>query len=511
MSKKTFYVTTPIYYPSGSLHIGHVYTTTLAWVLKNYKTLNGFDAKFLTGADEHGQKIEEKAKENNQGPQAYVDQMSKHFKGLWESLEIEYDYFSRTTNKNHEKAVSNLFSELLANDVIYKGSYKGLYSVSDEEFFTPTQAEKKDGKYYHPTSGHELKEVEEESYFFKMSEFAEWLIKYFKENPNFVIPKKIEKELLSNFLDKGLEDLSVTRSTFTWGVPIKEDVKHVIYVWLDALNNYITALGYGSDDTTDFDKYWTNGDEIVHIVGKEITRFHCIYWPIILKALNLRQPSTILSHGWIVTPEGKMSKSKGNVVDPHKLIDAYGAEVVKYFFASQINMGQDGVFDELMLKNVYNAHLANNFGNLLSRTIAMTKQNFDGAVKFTKTDLAEDMELLEDISKAKQTYIKEFDDYQINKALNVAMELSKKLNGYIDITKPWTLKEDKQRLEIVLNNLLNGIYAVATMLSVVIPNKAAAALEQLNLPSLSLEEIDNFKKFDNTTVSKGEVLFERLK
>lgn len=509
--KKTFYVTTPIYYPSGKLHIGHVYTTTLARTLANYKELMGYDVKMLTGADEHGQKIQEKAEQAGIEPQAYVDNMSEQFIDLWKKIDIKYDYFSRTSNKEHMKAVAKQFTQLLKQGDIFKGEYKGLYSVQDEEFLTKTQAEEKDGKFYHPQSGHELQEVAEESYFFEMSKYEGWWKEYIKANPNFIIPEKIVKELTNNFVDKGISDLSVTRSTFDWGIKIEEDDKHVMYVWLDALNNYITALGYNSENDDDFKKYWTNGDEIVHIVGKEITRFHGIYWPIILKAADLRQPTTILSHGWIVTPEGKMSKSKGNVVDPIELIDKYGAEVVKYFFASQINMGQDGVFDEELLKNVYNSELANNYGNLLSRTVAMMLQNFDAPIQHVSPTQDVDRDLLWAIKSHSDEYRVLFDNFEINKALESVIQLGKKLNGYIDETKPWTLKEDKVRLAEVLNNLLNGIYAMTTMISVVIPNKANEALKALGIEKLKFEFIEEFKKFDNIMPTKQDVLFERIK
>lgn len=509
--KKTFYVTTPIYYPSGKLHIGHVYTTTLARTLANYKELMGYDVKFLTGADEHGQKIQLKAEEAGISPQAYVDDMSNKFKELWKEIDIEYDYFSRTSNPQHMEAVKKQFSQLFKQGDIFKGEYKGLYSIQDEEFLTKTQAEERDGKFYHPQSGHELQEVSEESYFFQMSKYEEWWKQYISENKNFIIPEKIVNELRNNFVDKGLSDLSVTRSTFTWGIPIEEDNKHVMYVWMDALNNYITALGYNSENNSDFVKYWENGDEIVHIVGKEITRFHGIYWPIILKAAGLRMPTTILSHGWIVTPEGKMSKSKGNVIDPIDLIEKYGAEVVKYFFASQINMGQDGVFDEEVLKNVYNSELANNYGNLLSRTIAMTLQNFDSPIKHVEPTQEVDKDILKSIETHFNEYKAKFDDFQINKALQEIILLGKELNGYIDITKPWTLKEDKERLSEVLNNLLNGIYAMTTMLSVIIPKKAEEARASLNIKELKIDEILNFNKFDNILPIKGNVLFERIK
>lgn len=510
-NKKTFYVTTPIYYPSGKLHIGHVYTTTLAWTLRNYKTLRGYDAKMLTGSDEHGQKIEAKAEENNLDPQSYVDMLSNQFKELWELLSIDYDYFSRTSSKNHMEAVSKQFTSLFNSGDIYKGKYKGLYSISDEEYLTKTQAEERNGKFFHPQSGHELVEISEESYFFKMSKYEKWWKELIKNNPDFIIPNKIVKELKNNFVDKGLTDLSVTRSTFKWGIPIKEDKKHVMYVWLDALNNYITALGYNSDYDSDFNKYWENGDEIVHIVGKEITRFHGIYWPIILKAANIKLPSKILSHGWIITPEGKMSKSKGNVVDPIELVNKFGAEVVKYFFASQIHMGQDGVFDEEILKNVYNSELANNYGNLVSRTIAMTLQNFDSPIASTKLTKKIDLDIINSIEVHVEEYKKHFDEFQISKALYEIIQLGKKLNGYIDLTEPWKLKDQKDRLSVVLNNLLNGIYAMTTMLSVVMPKKANQVKNMLNQTNLELSKILDLTKFDKVLPIKGEVLFERIK
>ncbi len=510
MNKKTFYITTPIYYPSGELHIGHAYTTSLAWTIRNYKTLMGYDAKLLTGADEHGQKIQQKAASAGISEQKYVDKMSELFIALWNKLEVDYDFYSRTTHKNHEESVKKIFTELLCKDVIYKGKYKGLYSVQDEEFFTKTQAEEREGRFFHPVSGHELEEVEEETYFLRMSQFADWLDEAFNK-VKFVKPNKIINELRNNFLNKGLEDLSVTRTSFHWGVPVMEDPNHVIYVWLDALTNYINALGYNSSDDSNYQKYWVNGDEKIHLVGKEITRFHCIYWPIILKALGLKQPDYIVSHGWIVTSEGKMSKSKGNVINPLALIEEFGPEILKYYLVSQISMGQDGVFNKDLLINVFNADLANNFGNLLSRTISMTKQSFDTEIIHTPSQIKEDKEILELISSSKKAYIEHFDNFDPHKAFEVAMKLSKSLNGYVDATMPWTLKEDKARLEQVLNNLLNGIYAVATFLSVVMPNKMNLVKEQLNIEELSINKIEDFTKFDKVIVKKGAIVFERIK
>ncbi|MCP4336673.1 MAG: methionine--tRNA ligase [Mycoplasma sp.] len=509
MNKKTFYITTPIYYPSGKLHIGHAYTTSLAWVIRNFKRLNGYDAKMLTGSDEHGQKIQKKSKENNKTEQEYVDTMTSMFKELWNKLEIDYDFFSRTTNTNHKESVKKIFSTLFNKGIIYKGNYKGLYSIQDEEFLTKTQAEERDGKFYHPTSGHELESVEEETYFLKISSFSDWLNKEM-DKTNFIKPQKIIKELRKNFIEKGLEDLSVTRTTFDWGIKINEDPKHIVYVWLDALSNYINTLGYNSSNDKEFQKYWINGDEKVQLVGKEITRFHCIYWPIILKALELPQPTSIISHGWIVTPEGKMSKSKGNVIDPLKIIEDFDAEIIKYYLSSQINMGQDGIFDKEHVKTVYNTNLANNYGNLLSRTVAMTLQNFDAPIKFKESKEEVDIEMINRIKNSKQEYIDQFNNFEVSKALDVATKLSKELNGYIDKTEPWKLKEDKERLSQVLNILLNGIYAVTVFLSVVIPNKTNEALKQLNINKLSLDEIENFDKFNNIIVQKKDVLFKRL-
>lgn len=514
MNKKTFYVTTPIYYPSGTLHIGHVFTTTLAWVLRNYKTKMGYDAKMLTGADEHGLKIQRKAEENKMNPQTYVDNMTEIFKKLWTELEIDYDYYSRTTSANHIKSVQKIFSDLNKKGDIYKDYYEGLYSVSDEEFFTEKDAIKKDDGYYSPMSGHKLELVKEESYFFKLSNYEEWLKRYIVENPSFIVNQNTVKELFKNFLDKGLEELSVTRSSFTWGVPINEDPKHILYVWLDALSNYITALGYNSGNDTDFKKYWQDGDEVVHIMAKEITRFHCIYWPIMLNALGLKQPTSIVSHGWIVTSTGKMSKSKGNVIDPLSLINEYGPEMVKYYFASKFALDQDGTFDNEFVKSAYNNELANIFGNLLSRTIAMSVQNFgENPIKNSTNDLDVDKTMKSEIISHTNEFKHMMDKFLMKNAFESLVSLGRKLNGYIDHTTPWLLKtdEEKIRLEKILNTLLNGLYAIYTMLSIVMPNKSKQAMKQLGQTALEFDQIANWSKFDTSALIKSEPLFERKK
>ncbi|WP_373437082.1 methionine--tRNA ligase [Metamycoplasma equirhinis] len=515
MAKKTFYITTPIYYPSGNLHIGHLLTTTLAWVYKNYKSQQGYDAFFCTGIDEHGQKIQKKAEENNIDPQTYVNAQAKKFENLWNLLDIKYDSFNRTTDKNHEKIIALIFDKMLEKGYIYRGEYEGLYSISDEEFLTKTQAMHKEGKYYHPQSGHELQEVKEESYFFAMSKFTPWIKKFFLENPDFLTNKVILKELNNNFINKGLDDLSVTRVSFDWGIKInqKNDKKqHVIYVWLDALFNYITFLGYLSDDNSNYKKYWENGDERVHLLAKEISRFHAIYWPIFLKSLDINLPTKEVIHSWIITPEGKMSKSKGNVIDPIPLVQKYGAEEIKYFFSSQVNIDNDFSFSEELLRNVLNADLANNFGNLVNRSAKMINNSFVNGTKYFPGMLEIiDKEIFALISQTYKSYQAEFDEFHADKALKKAIELGKKLNEYIDRTEPWKLKDNLLRLNVILNTLLNGIYAINFMLSVVMPNKSKKVLKFLAQTENSYEKMLDFSKFDNKPIIANEILFERIK
>lgn len=511
MNKKTCYITTPIYYASGNLHIGHLYTTTVAWVLANYKKLQGYDVKLITGSDEHGQKIYEKALEQKLSPQEFVNQKSELFKKLWSDFKIDID-FIRTTDKKHEEVVNKIFDFFVEQGLIYKDKYDGLYSVSDEEFLTPTQAIlKEDGNYYHPESGHKLINVSEESYFFKMNQFNQWIIDYIEENPEFLAPKKSVNEMKNNFL-KNLNNLSVTRTNVDWGIKWNKDPKHTIYVWLDALCSYITALGFDfKNSLEEFDKYWKNGDEIIHLLGKEIARFHFVYWPIFIKGLNLRQPSRIQSHGWIVTPTGKMSKSKNNVVDPYDLLNKYHHEMIKYYFTSQIALGEDGIYDEQRFKDVINADLINNYGNLVSRTLTMISNSFDRPLKYSQTNEEIHEEIENKIINSKDKYIQYFDNLEIDKALKTAIELSSELNKYIDLTKPWTLKENKDELEKVLIRLLNGIYAVSTYLSVVLPEKINEVSQQLSNIEFSLKNIENFSKFDNIHTERKFIFFERLK
>ena len=508
---KTCFVTTPIYYPSGNLHIGHLYSTTIAWAIKNYKLKRGYEVKFLTGSDEHGQKIAQSALKEKMDCQRYVDYQSQKFIDLWKIFGIEYDYFSRTTNEHHKKMVESIFNIMVKRGFIYKGVYRGLYSVSDEEFVTESQAIKEDKFYYHPVSKHRLEIIEEESYFFKMNEFSHWLINYIESNPNWIWPQKIVNELKANFLDQNLEDLSVTRISFEWGIQISNDPRHVIYVWLDALFNYISALGFDlQQPSLDFIKFWEQGDEIIHVVGKEITRFHCIYWPIFLKALNLKMPTKILAHGWIITPEGKMSKSKNNVINPLDLIEEFDPEVIKYYLLAKISIHNDGIFSKELLKNTYNSELANTIGNLISRTIAMIKKNFEQPVKFAQTDDQNDQTILKNIVEKTKAFQIHFDQFELDQAFEQMILLAKDLNKYIDLTTPWLLTNNPERLAIILNLLVNGIYAIATMLEIIMPNKVAVIKSILNIDSFNFDQIFNWDKFDQIIVNEAQPLFNRI-
>ena len=372
--KNTFYLTTPIYYPSGNLHIGHAYTTVAGDAMARYKRMRGFDVMYLTGTDEHGQKIQEKAEEKGVTPKQYVDEMVAGIKDLWSKLDISYDDFIRTTDERHTVVVAKIFEQLLAQGDIYLGEYEGWYCTPCESYFTELQLTEEGNC---PDCGRPVQKVKEESYFFKVSKYADRLLQYYEENPGFIQPESRKNEMINNFIKPGLEDLAVSRTTFDWGIKIPSNPKHVIYVWVDALTNYITALGYGSEDESKYQKYWPAD---VHLVGKEIVRFHTIYWPIMLMALDLPLPKKVFAHGWLLMKDGKMSKSKGNVVDPVTLIDRYGLDSLRYYLLREVPFGSDGVFTPESFVERLNFDLANDLGNLLNRTVAMINKYFDGVI-----------------------------------------------------------------------------------------------------------------------------------
>ncbi|MEA4115244.1 methionine--tRNA ligase [Mycoplasma sp. 744] len=513
MNKKTFYITTPIYYASGPLHIGHLYCTILAWTIANYKRTQDYDVKFLTGSDEHGQKIATKAAQSNQEPKIFVDNLVTSYKQMWKDWNIEYDFFSRTTNKKHEKLVKNVFSWMLKNNYIYKAKYEGLYSINDEEYLAKNQADYKDGEYYHPVSGHKLIKMSEDSYFFNMKKMQNWWMQYIKDNPNFLKPQKIVNELINNFISEGLDDLSITRTNVKWAVSINEEPEHTLYVWLDALFNYISALGYDLDNPDEnYLKYWKNGDEIVHILGKEIARFHFIYWPIFLESMQLKQPTHIISHGLLRDKNGrKMSKSLNNVIAPEYLLNKYHDELIKYYFTSQIIFGEDGNFSEEHLIKIINSDLVNNYGNLISRTIKMVNNSFVNGMIYINSDDKLNQELDNKLLEFDSLFTSLMNNYKIDKALKEAINLSDYLNKYIDKTQPWTLTNELDKLEQILIRLLNGIYTVSYALQICMPRKMQEVAEILNCSSFKKEELNDFTKFNLKKIESKYLFLNRIK
>ena len=521
MKKPTFYITTPIYYPSGKLHIGNSYTTIACDVLARYKRLQGYDVFFLTGTDEHGLKIEQKAQALGMQPQEYVDKMAADIKELWKKLEITNDKFIRTTDDYHEKAVQNIFEKLLAKGDIYLGKYRGWYSVSDEEYFTESQLAEvyrdEDGNMIggKAPSGHEVQLVEEDCYFFKMSKYADRLVKYYEEHPDFIIPDTRKNEMLNNFIKPGLEDLALTRTSFNWGVKVPSNPEHVVYVWIDALCNYITALGYETgDDDSLFKKYWPAD---VHMVGKEIVRFHTIYWPIILMALDLPLPKHIIGHGWLLMRDGKMSKSKGNVVYPEMIVERYGLDALRYYLMRAVPFGNDGVFTPEDFIGKINFDLANDLGNLLNRTVAMINKYRGGQIPELKSGVTAFDKDLEDVAaNTIKNFEEQMDSVHFSNALDEVWKLVARSNKYIDETEPWILAKDetkKDELDSVLAHLAASLRLVAILIQPVMTHTPKEIFAQLGLNSDDMA-IQGVSYFDlpagAQVVAKGTPIFPRL-
>ena len=506
-NEKKFYITTPIYYPSANFHIGHCYTTIVADAIARYKRLTGYDVFYLTGTDEHGEKIQKKANEAGVTPKEYVDKIVANAKDLWKNLDISYDKFIRTTDEEHVKCVQKIFERLYKQGDIYKGEYKGLYCTPCESFWTETQLI--NGKC--PDCGRDVHEVSEEAYFFKLSKYQDRLVKYYEENPDFIEPESRKNEMINNFIKPGLADLCVSRTSFDWGIPVTFDDKHVVYVWLDALTNYISALGYLSDDDSLFKKYWPCD---LHIVGKEIIRFHTIVWPIMLMALNLPLPKKVFGHGWLVIDGGKISKSLGNYKEPREYIDTYSVDAVRYFALREVPFGSDGSFSEEALINRTNGDLANILGNLVNRTIGMINKYFDGEVSNKGVSEEIDNNL---IKEAESLYIK-VENYmnklEVPKALDSIFDLFRSLNKYIDETTPWILAKDdskKDRLATVLYNLIEGIRIGTVLLRPFIPETTEKIFKQINTDNTSYDSVKEFGGYKSSTkVGIPEVLFQRI-
>ena len=506
MNKK-FYITTPIYYPSANFHIGHCYTTIIADAISRYKRLSGYDVFFLTGTDEHGQKIQKKAEEAGVTPQEYVDEIVENAKDLWKSLGITYNKFIRTTDKDHVEIVQKIFKKLYDQGDIYKGEYKGLYCTPCESFWTETQLV--DGKC--PDCGRDVSMVSEEAYFFKLSKYQDRLVEHIENNPHFIQPESRKNEMINNFIKPGLEDLCVSRTSFDWGIPVSFDDKHVVYVWLDALSNYITALGYLTEDDSLYKKYWPAD---IHIVGKEIVRFHTIIWPIMLMALGIELPHQVFGHGWLIINGGKISKSLGNYKDPRDYIAEYGVDAVRYFALREVPFGNDGNFSEEALISRINADLANVLGNLVNRTIGMSKKYFDSLVSNTNVNEDIDNELINQVLSLKENVEDSMSKLEISSALEHIFDVYRRCNKYIDETMPWILAKDEtkqDRLATVLYNLIESIRYATVLLQAYLPETAEKIFDQINTKYTTYDTLDKFGYYESgTKVNVPEVLFKRI-
>ncbi|WP_338982564.1 methionine--tRNA ligase [Spiroplasma endosymbiont of Eupeodes luniger] len=511
MQPKYFYVSTPIYYPNNELHLGHAYTTVLSDVLARYKKQQGYEVFFTTGSDEHGQKIAKAAQLANITPQEFVDGIVNKFKDLWTALHIDYSKFIRTSSQEHTIVVEKIFNQLLAQEDIYLDQYEGWYCIACEEFVTKSQISRDK---LHLLCNQQLKFLQEESYFFKVSKYQEQLLAYYHQHPDFIYPESRMNEMINNFLSPGLQDLSVTRTSFNWGIPVKENSKHIIYVWIDALSNYLSSLGYLSSDNSEFNKYWGENSEIVQFLGKEITRFHAIYWPILLMALNIRLPNKLISHSWITMNDDKMSKSKDNSINPLQLINEYGSDALRFFLVNDLHITRDSNYSLQLLIDSYNSNLVNNLGNLLSRTMTMTEKYFNNVIpQYVPSTNDLDKALEQHIHLTIESYEAKMDQYLINDAVKAVIELLHYTNKYIEERTPWILFTNHDvNLNKVINNLLQVLKVSAYLLQPVLVTKSIVIFQQLNInyEQLNFTNLTNFQDLDNVQINLKQILFPRI-
>lgn len=513
MAKK-FYISTPIYYPSASPHLGHAYCTTMCDVIARGKKLRGYDVFFLTGLDEHGEKIQKNAAAANMTPQEFVDGIATRFTSLWEAMEIDYSDFIRTTQPRHEQTVRKIFSAMLEKGDIYLSTYSGWYCVHEESYWTETQV---GPEHLCPECGRPVEKKDEEAYFYRCSAYSDWLLSFYNANLAFITPESRKNEMIHTFIEPGLQDLCVSRTSFSWGIPVDENPGHVVYVWLDALTNYITALGYLQEDDSKFKYFWEDKDtEIVHVIGADITRFHTIYWPMFLNSMGLRQPNRVFVHGLLMMKDGKMSKSKGNAISAYPLIERYGVDAVRYYMVSEVPFGENGTFTPEQFVMRINQDLANNIGNLVNRTVSMIGKYFNGVIPAFKAGVnAQDGELEAMMKDGLRHYEMLNDDLRVTEAYAEVMNVVSRANKYIEETAPWALAKDeakKAELESVMAHLAAVLYYAAVLLSPIFVRKSNAIFASLGMDEtkVSYEHVIDFGYLDGLTVNKGEQLFPRL-
>ena len=516
-SKKKFYISTPIYYPSASPHLGHAYCTTMCDVIARGKRLRGYDVFFVTGLDEHGQKIEKNAEAKGVTPQAFVDEVAKTFTSLWNAMEISNDDFIRTTEERHVSTVQKIFSRMLKQDDIYLSSYTGWYCVHEETFWTETQVEVEGGQHLCPEYHRPVEKASEDAYFYRCTKYSDFLTDFFDAHPSFITPESRKNEMINTFIKPGLQDLCVSRTSFTWGVPVLEDPKHVVYVWLDALTNYITSLGYLQEDDSKFQEFWQDENtEIVHVIGADITRFHTIYWPMFLHSLDLREPNRIFVHGLLMMKDGKMSKSKGNAISAYPLIERYGVDAVRYYLVSEVPFGENGIFTPEQFVMRINQDLANNLGNLLNRTVSMIGKYFQGVVPAFEKNVNPTDKELEDLTALTITrYETLVDDLKVTEAYAEIMNLVSRANKYIEENAPWALAKDETKekeLRSVMAHLAHVLFVAGMLLKPILVHKSDAIFDQLGLGNdeRHYDLVSDAHLLDGKVVHKGEQLFPRL-